>query len=118
MLGLCLIFAKELQKAIQLAMAKLTKNPNSTTGVGENRALLPLQGYMSTIKSRDERITLKHSIMEAMRVHSDASFWRFVVGRTNRPSYAQREAVAVVIRHHSGNETYTGEDLFPEHLYN
>jgi hypothetical protein len=34
-----------------------------------------------------------------------------------RPSYAQREAAAEVIRQHSGNNAYTGEDLFPEYLY-
>lgn len=79
--------------------------------------ILPAQGYLSTIVDRRERIKVKHSLCEAMGIHSDMSFWRFVVGKTHRPSFAQREAAAEVIRHHSGNNAYTGEDLFPEHLY-
>lgn len=79
--------------------------------------LLPLQGYMSTLVSRSERASLKLSLMCAMGVSSDSTFWRMVVAREYRPDYAKREAAAEIIRKHSGNDAYTGEDLFPEHLY-
>lgn len=93
------------------------KNIENTTVNSRNMRLLPLQGYLSSIVNRTERVQLKHDICQSMGVHSDMSFWRFVVGRTHRPSYAQREAAAEVIRQHSGVNAYTGEDLFPEHLY-
>lgn len=79
--------------------------------------LLPMQGYMSSIVSRKERAQLKLTLMGAMGVTSEVTWWRWVVDKAYRPSYAQREAAAEVIRHHSGNEAYTGEDLFPEYLY-
>lgn len=83
-----------------------------------NTTLLPLQGYMSTIASRSERASLKLSLMVAMGICSESTFWRMVVAKEYRPDYAKREAAAEVIRKHSGNNAYTGEDLFPEHLYN
>lgn len=95
-------------------LAKANENPNDLT---QKSGLLPLQGYLSTIVNRTERAKLKLSLCDAMGVYSETSFWRFVVGRTNRPNYAQREAAAEVIRNHSGDARYTGEDLFPEHLY-
>ena len=95
-------------------LAKEAENPNDLT---QKSSLLHLQVYMSMIVGRDERVKLKGDLCAAMGIHSDQSFWRFVVGRTHRPSYAQREAAAEVIRRHSGDARYTGEDLFPEHLY-
>lgn len=83
-----------------------------------NVTLMPLQGYMSTIVSRSERASLKLSLMVAMGICSSSTFYRMVVSREYRPDYAKREAAAEVIRKHSGNNAYTGEDLFPEHLYN
>lgn len=83
-----------------------------------NTTLLPLQGYMSTIASRSERASLKLSLMVAMGICSESTFWRMVVAKEYRPDFAKREAAAEVIRKHSGNNAYTGEDLFPEHLYN
>lgn len=98
-------------------MAKLVKSYDSANGNVQKSCTMPLQGYLSSIVSRDERVKVKANICAAMGVHSDVSFWRFVVGRTHRPSYAQREAAAEIVRAHSGNLAYTGEDLFPEHLY-
>lgn len=94
-------------------MEKNTK----TTPISSKTKLLPLQGYMSSLVSRAERTKLKMLLMEAMGISSDVSFYRFVVARTHRPDYAKREAAAEVIRNHSGNNAYTGEDLFPEALY-
>jgi hypothetical protein len=101
-----------------LNIAKIVKTMEKSRDNAQNARILPLQGYLSSIVDREERVELKHSLYEAMGIHSDMSFWRFVVGRTHRPSYAQRERAAEVIRNHSGNNAYTGEDLFPEWLYN
>jgi hypothetical protein len=79
--------------------------------------LLPMQGYMSTLVSRKERAQLKLNLKVAMGVTSEETWWRWVVARKYRPNKAQRDAAAEVIRHHSGNENYTGDDLFPEYLY-
>lgn len=98
-------------------MAKIASFLENANENEQKSCYLPMQGYLSRIVSRDERVKVKSELYAAMGIHSDTSFWRFVVGRTHRPSYAQREAAAEVIRQHSGNEGYTGEDLFPEHLY-
>ena len=80
-------------------------------------SIMPLKGYMARIVDRQERIRVKDSLMEAMGIHSDMSWWRFVVGCSHRPNYEQREAAAEVMRHYMQNAAITGEDLFPEHLY-
>lgn len=98
-------------------IAKIMKMAEKTNQIQANTRLLPMQGYMSSLVSRKDRAHLKLTLMTAMGVASETTWWRWVVERTYRPTYAQREAAAEVIRHHSGNEAYTGEDLFPEYLY-
>lgn len=99
-------------------IANIIKMEEKTNQIQANTRLLPMQGYMSSLVSRKDRAHLKLTLMTAMGVTSETTWWRWVVERAYRPTYAQREAAAEVIRHHSGNEAYTGEDLFPEHLYN
>lgn len=99
------------------SIANIMKNANKTNETTNNVRLLPMQGYMSSLVSRKDRAQLKLTLMAAMGVASETTWWRWVVEKTYRPSYAQREAAAEVVRHHSGNEAYTGEDLFPEYLY-
>lgn len=72
---------------------------------------------MSTLVSRRERAQLKLDLKSAMGITSDTTWWRWVVDKDYRPTHAQREAAAAVIRRHSGIDAYTGEDLFPEYLY-
>lgn len=98
-------------------IANIMKNETKTNETTNNLRLLPMQGYMSSLVSRKDRAQLKLTLMAAMGVASETTWWRWVVEKTYRPSYAQREAAAEVVRHHSGNEAYTGEDLFPEYLY-
>lgn len=98
-------------------IANIMKNAEKTNTKLSQMRLLPMQGYMSSIVCRRERTKLKQDLMVAMGVASDVTWWRWVVEKMYRPSYAQREAAAVVIRQHSGNNAYTGEDLFPEYLY-
>lgn len=99
------------------SIANIMKNETKTNETTNNLRLLPMQGYMSSLVSRKDRAQLKLTLMTAMGVASETTWWRWVVEKTYRPSYAQREAAAEVVRHHSGNEAYTGEDLFPEYLY-
>ena len=104
----------------QITMFNIANIRNMTENANTNRAkmsLLPMQGYMASLVSRKERAKLKLDLKVAMGVTSEATWWRWVVEKTYRPTYAQREAAAEVIRHHSGNDAYTGEDLFPEYLY-
>lgn len=97
--------------------ANIMKNQEKTNTTATQMRLLPMQGYMSSLVSRKDRAQLKLTLMQAMGVASEVTWWRWVVEKAYRPSYAQREAAAEVIRHHSGNDAYTGEDLFPEYLY-
>lgn len=97
--------------------AKIMEMDKKANKIDPNVTLLPLQGYMSMIASRSDRASLKLSLMTAMGICSESTFYRMVVAREYRPDYAKREAAAEVIRRHSGNSAYTGEDLFPEHLY-
>lgn len=98
-------------------IANIMKNQEKTNAQLSQMRLLPMQGYMSSIVCRKDRTQLKQNLMVAMGVTSDATWWRWVVAKVYRPSYAQREAAAEVIRQHSGNNAYTGENLFPEYLY-
>ena len=98
-------------------IANIMEKHEKTNRVTSKISLLPMQGYMSCIVCRKDRTQLKQNLMVAMGVTSDATWWRWVVERQYRPTYAQREAAAEIIRHHSGIEAYTGEDLFPEYLY-
>lgn len=101
-------------------MFNIAKLRNMTENASTNRAkmtLLPMQGYMSSLVSRKERAQLKLNLKVAMGVTSEETWWRWVVARKYRPNKAQRDAAAEVIRHHSGNDAYTGDDLFPEYLY-
>ena len=98
-------------------IANIMKNEEKTSASRLQMRLLPMQGYMSSIVSRKERAQLMLTLKGAMGVAAEVTWGRWVVDKTYRPSYAQREAAAEVIRHHSGNEDYTGEVLFPEYLY-
>lgn len=98
-------------------IANIMKNQEKTNTTAAQMRLLPMQGYMSSLVSRKDRAQLKLTLMQAMGVASEVTWWRWVVEKMYRPSYAQREAAAEVIRQHSGNNAYTGEDLFPEYLY-
>jgi hypothetical protein len=98
-------------------IAKIMNKTGKTTASTPILSIMPLKGYMARIVDRRERIRVKDSLMEAMGIHSDMSWWRFVVGCSHRPSYEQREAAAEVMRHYMQNASITGEDLFPEYLY-
>lgn len=98
-------------------IAKIMNKTKKTTASMPILSIMPLKGYMARIVDRQERIKVKDSLMVAMGIHSDMSWWRFAVGCTHRPSYEQREAAAEVMRHYTQNHAITGEDLFPEHLY-
>lgn len=98
-------------------MTKIMQKTGNTTVKLTNVGILPLKGYMARIVNRDERVRLKDDIMVAMGIHSDMSWWRFVVGCSHRPNYEQRERAAEIMRHYTGNNAITGEDLFPEYLY-
>lgn len=98
-------------------IAKLRKMTENASNSRAKMTLLPMQGYMSSLVSRKERAQLKLNLKVAMGVTSEETWWRWVVARKYRPNKAQRDAAAEVIRHHSGNENYTGDDLFPEYLY-
>ena len=100
-----------------LNIANIGKMTEKTSINRVKMSLLPMQGYMSSLVNRKERAQLKLNLKVAMGVTSEETWWRWVVGRKYRPNKAQRDAAAEVIRHHSGNEAYTGEDLFPEYLY-
>ena len=98
-------------------IANIRNMSEKSNTIRSKMSLLPMQGYMSSLVSRKERAQLKLNLKVAMGVTSEETWWRWVVARKYRPNKAQRDAAAEVIRHHSGNENYTGDDLFPEYLY-
>lgn len=106
-----------LHQITMLYIANIRNMSEKNNRITSKMTLLPMQGYMASLVSRKERAKLKLDLKVAMGVTSEATWWRWVVEKTYRPTYAQREAAAEVIRHHSGNDAYTGEDLFPEYLY-
>lgn len=90
-----------------LMMEKLNKT--------ENIKLLPFQEYILNIKDEDIRIALKEKMKGQLAI-SDATMSRYVNGNV-RPDILKRKEIAKIIRRHSGDGSYTADNLFPVEFY-
>lgn len=82
----------------------------------ENIKLLPFQEYILSIKDEDIRIALKEKMKSQLAI-SDATMSRYVNGSV-RPDMLKRREIAKIIRRHSGDSSYTADNLFPVEFYN
>ena len=81
----------------------------------ENIKLLPFQEYILNIKDEDIRIALKEKMKGQLAI-SDATMSRYVNGSV-RPDLLNRQRIARIIRRHSGDSSYTADNLFPVEFY-
>lgn len=75
---------------------------------------LPFAGYIMSLDKEDAR-QLKRSI-ELRCGFSEATSSRYLRGLI-RPDMLKRREIASMIRKHSGNKEWTGDNLFPVEFY-
>lgn len=81
----------------------------------QNIKKLPFQEYILSIKDGDIRIALKEKMKGRLAI-SDATMSRYVNGSV-RPDLLKRKEIAKIIRRHSGDSSYTANNLFPVEFY-
>lgn len=82
----------------------------------DNVKLLPFQEYVLNIKDEAIRVALKEKIKSQLAI-SDATMSRYVNGNV-RPDMLKRRELAKIIRRHSGDSSWTADNLFPVEFYN
>lgn len=87
---------------------KLMKTDSILTKREAQVAELCVRGYIG----KEIADKLKSSI----GILSDATLWRYRSGSI-RPNILQRRQLANIIRRHSGNSSYTADNLFPVEFY-
>ena len=78
--------------------------------------VLPLEEYIQSITDSTERRLLFDKLKSSIGILSDATLWRYRSGSI-RPNILQRRQLANIIRRHSGNSSYTADNLFPVEFY-
>ena len=78
--------------------------------------LLPFERYIQSITNLEERKRLCDTCKQAIGIRSDTQLWNYRVGNV-RPDILKRREIAKIIRRHSGNSSYTADNLFPVEFY-
>ena len=78
--------------------------------------LLPFERYIQIITNLEERKRLCDTCKQAIGIRSDTQLWNYRVGNV-RPDILKRREIAKIIRRHSGNSSYTADNLFPVEFY-
>ncbi len=77
---------------------------------------LPFAEYIRGIETEEERARLKQKMMIRCGVDpSTVSRW---INGYFRPDLLKRKEIAAIIRRHSGDASWTGDNLFPAEFYN
>lgn len=78
--------------------------------------VLPFEEYIQRVSDPTERRQLFDKLKSSIGILSDATLWRYRSGGI-RPNILQRRQIASVIRRHSGDSSYTADNLFPVEFY-
>ena len=97
-------------------MTNLELNIKKSTLKTEKSSDLPFQEYIMSVHSYRARRRLIADLKKAMDVGSDQQIYRFRYGH-QQPSDKQKCEAAKVIRRHSGDGSYTADNLFPAEFY-
>ena len=73
--------------------------------------------YIQSIINLDERKRLCDACKHAVGIRSDTQLWNYRMGNV-RPDMLKRRELARIIRRHSGDSSWTGDNLFPVEFYN
>ena len=79
--------------------------------------LLPFERYVQSITILEERMRLCDTCKQAIGIRSDTQLWNYRVGNV-RPDILKRRELAKIIRRHSGDNSWTADNLFPGEFYN
>ena len=89
-------------------MANLITNSEKSRGRSVKPSILPFEGYLQSISDPLERRVLIDECKHAIGTTSDTTIYFYRIGR--------RE-IAKIIRRHSGDSSYTADNLFPVEFY-
>lgn len=98
-------------------MTNLNINIKKSIPIEGKAALLPFEGYIQSIINLDERKRLCDACKHAVGIRSDTQLWNYRMGNV-RPDMLKRRELARIIRRHSGDSSWTGDNLFPVEFYN
>lgn len=98
-------------------MTNLITNSEKSRGNNAVALLLPFERYVQSITNLEERKRLCDTCKQAIGIRSDTQLWNYRVGNV-RPDMLKRRELAKIIRRHSGDSSYTTDNLFPVEFYN
>lgn len=101
-------------------MQKSRKNAHLNFTIGTNEFcdyILPFERYVQSITNLEERKRLCDTCKQAIGIRSDTQLWNYRVGNV-RPDILKRRELAKIIRRHSGDNSWTADNLFPGEFYN
>lgn len=83
----------------------------------EQTPILPFERYLQSITDERSRKRFILQIMIAIDVMSEQTMWRYRKGLV-KPDMLACGVIAKMIREHSGDAHWTGDNLFPAEFYN
>lgn len=98
-------------------MTNLSINSKKSSHIEGKAALLPFERYVQSITNLEERKRLCDTCKQAIGIRSDTQLWNYRVGNV-RPDILKRRELAKIIRRHSGDNSWTADNLFPGEFYN
>ena len=98
------------------AMSNIVGNTEKSSRKPSERQIIPFERYVQSISDAYERKAFIDSIMNSCGVLPIMTVWRWRVGNI-RPDALKRKEIARVIRRHSGDSSYTADNLFPVEFY-
>lgn len=94
------------------SMANINKSVKRASGIPKILSDLPFEVYLHTCENRDEYYSLINNIRINACINSDLTIRRMREG-SYRPNALLCREIAKVIAKHSGDDSWTGEKLFP-----
>lgn len=97
-------------------MTKVVTNNEDSKSKREKNIFLPFEQYIQSIEDLDKRKKFCDTCKRVVGIRSDTGLWKYRSGKT-RPDILKRRELAKLIRRHSGDNSYTADNLFPEDFY-
>lgn len=101
---------------VNIAMANIRFSMEKSRQKQDSMQVIPFEEYLNGITDTTERRMLFDKLKSSIGILSDSTLWRYRSGGI-RPNILQRKEMASVIRRHSGDRSWTGDNLFPAEYY-
>ena len=99
-----------------MCMTKIYINIEEPKNNTAKMPVLPFEQYIQSIEDLDKRKKFCDTCKRVVGIRSDTGLWKYRSGKT-RPDILKRRELAKLIRRHSGDNSYTADNLFPEDFY-